>query len=217
MTTIGTIGIRRVALGLAAASCAFAAASAPALAHQFTANATPATTRGPGEGLQQLTLKPFTIKCAAATSTGKITASPSPTLLDEVKYTKCKTDTLPAKFVTPIDYEYNAEGFVSIVNPATVEIKVSGIECVVTIPDQRIPGEEEGKSAIYTTELIPTTQLKKFPSGFRDRLVLHNRFKEISYDLSGGLCEELEEKEHSEGTGSGVLRDEIASGSLGWE
>jgi hypothetical protein len=193
---------------------------APAAAHQFTVTAspTPAITRGPGEGLQQLKLNPFTIKCLTATSTGKVLESPSPTLLDNVTYTKCTSYTLPVKFLTPVDYEYNAEGFASIVNTTVIEIKVSQINCVITIPQQRIPGEEEGgKSVAYTDELVSTTQLKKFPTGFRQRLVLHNSFKEIAYKLSGGLCEGLEEKEHVGGTGSGVLRDEIIAGNLGWE
>jgi hypothetical protein len=202
--------------GLATAVCAFVASTAPALAHQFTAKSAPAAIRGPGEGLQQLTLKPFTIKCYQATTKGTIKETPAQTFIDEVKYTKCKTYSLSVKFLTPVVYEYNAEGFVNVASPATFEVQ--GIKCIVSIPDQRIPGEEaEGKSAIYSVELVPTTQLKQFPSGFRERLVVRNRFKEIAYSMSGGLCEEFTEKEHTEGMGSGVLRAEIAGGSLGWE
>jgi len=202
--------------GLATMACAFVAIATPALAHQFTAKPAPAAIRGPGEGLQQLTLTPFTIKCYQATSKGTIKETPAQTFIDEVKYTKCKTYSLPVKFLTPVTYEYNAEGFVSIASPATFEVQ--GIKCIVSVPDQRIPGEEaEGKSAIYTVELIPTIQLKQFPSGFRERIVVRNRFKEISYSMSGGLCEAFAEKEHAEGMGSGVLRAEIAGGSLGWE
>jgi hypothetical protein len=214
--------ISKMLFGILATVGLFAAIAASASARQFTVTdgSAPAVTRGPGEGLQQLTLTPFTVRCQTATSTGKITASATPTLFDDVTYTKCTTYTLPVKFLTPVDYEYNAEGFASIVNPVALQLKVGGISCLIEIPNQRIPGEEEEgvrKSAIYSTEFLPTNQFRKFPTGFRERIVIRNRFSGIVYSLSGGLCEGLEEKEHEEGTGSGILRDEITTASLGWE
>lgn len=207
-------------IGILAVASVCGAFAASALAHEFTASYAPAVTRGPGEGLQQLTLTPFTIRCNEARSAGSITATSSPSLIDEVKYTKCTTYTLPVKFLTPVVYEYTAEGFAYIANTVALELKVGGISCLIKLPNQRIPGEEiEGqrKSVIFSDELVPTTQLKKFPTGFRELIVIRNRFSGITYSLSGGLCEGLEEKEHSEGTGSGVIRDEIINGDLGWK
>ena len=205
-----------------AATGMLASVTSSASAHQFivTDTTTPVVTRGAGEGLQQLTLTPFTVRCNEAHSTGSVASSPTETVLDKVTYTKCTTYTLPVKFLTPVDYEYTAGGFAAIANTVALQLKVGGISCLIEIPNQTIPGEiEEGtrKSVVYTDELVPTTQLKKFPTGLRERMVIHNRFAGITYSLSGGLCEGLEEKEHSEGTGSGVIRDEIINGSLGWE
>lgn len=212
-----------VAMLAVAGMLATTATASARVAHVFTSNTTPAATRGPGEGVQQFTLTPFTIDCNEAHGVGQITGSPTQTLFNEVKYTKCTTFTLPVKFVTPIDYEYNAEGYATIVNTAALELSVGGIRCKLNIPDQTIPGElEEGtpKSVFYSVEQIPVLhEMKIFPTGFRERIVIHNRFRGISYSLSGGLCEGLEEKEHSdEGTGSGVFIDEITKldGSLSW-
>jgi hypothetical protein len=107
----------KIAVGLAMAALALSAT--PALAHEFIS--TGGATKGVGEE-QIFKLGPFKIECASATSRGSAVAGSSQTLFSSIKMRKCTTAAslggnpiaLKTKFLTPLDVEYHANGFVEI-------------------------------------------------------------------------------------------------------
>ena len=154
--------VSRATAALALTACAFAISAAPALAHEFIS--TPlGKTKVVGLGEQVFKLGPFTIKCDKAKSTvagNQTTESPSNTFFAQVKFTKCVTEakvgsepiTLKTRFITPMAFEYHANGFAMIgeeveemlgpvrIVGGSIEIHVATIKCDVIIEEQTVPG-----------------------------------------------------------------------------
>jgi len=152
----------KIAVGLVVMSLAVGAA--PAMAHEFISSGGP--TKGKGEE-QLFKLGPFRIECARATVNGSAAAGSSQTLFSEIKMHRCETFAslggneieLKTKFVTPLDVEYHANGFVEIGSEGeeiegnatllggSVELKIKTLKCVITLPEQTLP-----KAAVKKTE-----------------------------------------------------------------
>ena len=188
------------------------------MAEEFTASSTGAT-KGTTIGTQVFRLKPITVRCTKGKSTGTITAVKSPTLVDEVKYSRCTAFGTPVTFLTPVAFEFNSNGTVKIIN--TVEIRIPAIKCTATIEPQALPKEPTSKlKPISYSNLTFKGKGKRFEKQFpngQKKLVIGAKVvnrEGIAYSLSGGLCSELEEPSGEEGSYSGELLDELVEGEL---
>jgi hypothetical protein len=218
---------------------------AAAAAHEFTGS-TSEEVRVTGVGAQEFTFKPFKITCEKAKSvkTGNDVAWPSPTLYVEVKYSGCeakdatfhKVELPPVKttFSTPVDYEYHANGFVEsgansestseIKNAGYVEINLKGeFKCDITWEPQTIPSKalkrpaEEYGAAIYEKFEEKTENLKSFPLGVQDKLLIKNDLTKMTFEVEEGICELFETTEGKSGSYVGTLQAGLKKGNLGWE
>jgi len=230
---------------LAAAACAVAIIAAPASAHQFTGSV-PGEVHVEGVGPQSFSFKPFKITCEGAKSvkSGNSVTWPSPILYVAIKYSKCTTAAgkfhkveLPpirTQFATPVDLEYHANRFVEsgaeseslgeIKNAGSVVISVKGaFKCVLSWEPQTIPLKaikkptEEYEAASFEKEEFKTENLKLFPLGIQDKLLIANNLKHMKFTLEEGICEEFETTESKSGAYTGTLRAELKKGNLGWE
>jgi len=238
-------------LALVGAAFACAALAGPAMAHQFNSNVASGEPRAAGravEGVeepQKFTFRPFRLSCERARSNrlSKETTFPSPTLFLEVKYSKCKTFVgkfktveLPGaktKFLTPVSFQYHANGYVEIGgaaegeigNAGEVEIEIGApFKCRIKVAPQTLPSkaikhsEEEFTAATFEKEEAKTENLRKFPSGIQDKLLIHNQLGRIKYSfepLEGGICEVLELPEEGKtGAYSGTLDAEVKNANL---
>jgi hypothetical protein len=83
------------------------------------------------------------------------------------------------------------------------------------VPVKAVRKPEGEFSAVgFSNEEVPTTQLKRFPSGFQTKLVITNALKGMEYSYGEGQCEEIE-KEGKSAQAKGSLLDEIHGGNLG--
>lgn len=268
----------RIALGLAAALCAFGTFAAPALAKKekkevvfgkFTASypfgpeitpTAPAATKGIGE-LYSLELAKGALRISSCAkelkSTGQVTSQSSNTIVQNITFNGCfakvnlnkeiTEEIKVPKFVLGMEFYSNGSAVagqpseVKIVKPSTVTIQIGKKgACSVTIPAQTIPTkaevkpEREFEAAFYETEMEPAN-VKKFPSGFQEKLDVEMEFSKIeSWVKPGAHCiygpgeEGAFDKE--EGTpafgyvvyGKGTLEAEleeitIKNGNLGFE
>jgi len=201
----------------------------------------PGKLAGVSEGPQEFVFSPFTIICESATSKGAITANLSDTMFETVKYADCTTPLRIGKEVveTPVkfgavQYEYNANGFledgsesestVRLVNPGSVLIKVKHLgACLIEWEAQTLPEkaeEDPGKvygDAVFTPFVVSNPNLKAFPTEEQTKLKITNNFKDLEYEIEGGLCEQLETTSGEKGKAHGVLNTELKDGDLSWE
>jgi hypothetical protein len=176
------------------------------IAGQTISEATPATTKGHGE-VSEFRLGPWEITCESELkSKGKVIAERSENFFTEVSFKGCTTkqkvgkggveETKKLKFSKGIDFEFHANGSanigkseseVRILNPTSVSVKAAGDKCKLIVPAQTLPIQaeknpnQEFEYAEYGTETEPVekSQLKKFPSGIRERLDITMEFKKI--------------------------------------
>jgi hypothetical protein len=225
--------MRHFKIAAVLAVAALAVSAAPALAHEFISTGGP--TKGRGEE-QIFRLGPFKIECAKATAKGSTVAGSSPTLFASIKPQKCATEAkiggnpifLKTHFVTPLDIEYHANGFVEIGSEGeeiageavllggSVELKIHTIKCVLTLPEQTLPRaaekkpENEFEAATYSNEEEERGK-RKF-----DKVAIFNEFKGIHFEYGEGQCADFnasEEERHS-GKFEGELIEEVRGGSL---
>ncbi|MGA2319400.1 MAG: hypothetical protein ABSG95_01485 [Solirubrobacteraceae bacterium] len=214
------MGQARRIIAVAAALGAIAVAAAPAYAvktketGKFTGTGSP---RAKAEGEQEFSFKPFKITCEKAKGKGEAEVSATELSLS-VKYSGCKAEAklgkvditeVSAKFKAPVALTYSAAGKISIAEP--IEISIGGaVKCKLTVESVT----EVGK-ATYETKEETTENLKKFPTGIQDKLLITNGLRKLSYTREGGLCAYLT----SEGKGSytGALLAEVKNGNLGYE
>jgi hypothetical protein len=235
----------RGAIALLAAAGALGSVATTASAHQFTGS-TSEEVRAEGVGTQEFAFKPFTIACEAAKSvkTEDDVTFPSPALYLAVKYSHCltknakfhKVELPPVKttFITPVDYELHANGFVetgaesestsSVENAGAVEISMKGaFKCIISWAPQTVPVKaikkpaEQFESALFEKDEETTENLKRFPLGVQDKLLIKSDLKRMTFELSEGICEEFESTEGKTGSYAGTLRAELRKGNLGWE
>ncbi len=159
----------KMAMGIAAAVCAFGAASVTAAsAHTFKASkgngvtispGTPASTAGRGVGESTFKFGGIKINCATAKAKGKVSSEEFKEFASEVHYSECfteikfgKEEVAQAKTKFPaVTYVFHANGFVETgteteeeegevhISGGEVAVVVSGLKCVVTWPAQTVP------------------------------------------------------------------------------
>jgi hypothetical protein len=168
--------------------------------------AEPASTRGKG-GVTEINLAGtgLIIKSCekALKSTGMVESESSETFLQNITFSKCKAsislnkspitaeETIPP-FTLGMEFHSNksvvlgeaGESEVKVVRPSNLSIKIGKTPCVVEIPSQTIPVKAEKKpegeyeAASYETTKEPA-KLKKFPSGFQEKLNIEMEFKKV--------------------------------------
>jgi hypothetical protein len=165
----------------------------------------PALAKGHGE-LDVLSLADGALhieECEDVKSRGEVTEESSETLFQNVTFAHCLatiplgkglTEQLPVpKFTLGLEFRSNksvelGEGAPSeteIVKPSTVVIPIGKkAPCAVTIPQQIVPSkaatkaEREYGAAAYTTEKEEAS-LKKFPSGYQEKLEIDMEFVKV--------------------------------------
>jgi hypothetical protein len=215
----------RLTLTLAVTACVLAVAATPALAEpHFTS--TGQKTTGKSLGPQSFTLAAFKITCEKATAkSGETTPLESETFATSVRFIKCKTRAklgeneffLPTKFQGPVVFEYKAsglgleigpegeeeEGSVTINTGGAIEIKVSAIKCLISVPYQTLPVKiKKTNPLIFASfENVPT------PKGMKtvNELEIKNTFKQIHFEfenaVEAGQCSEFKASEEERKTG----------------
>lgn len=154
------------------------------------------------------------IKCANAKGTGTAPAegTPSPTLTVKVTYQKCtytgtgateiKGEAPHATFLgqkeNPATFKYYVGGEKSgeVNLESSIEIKLAGPKCIVTIPSQESEPFGSYVPAKYSNSSIEIGTKKQekeeFPSGFRNRLIIENAI--VVHPLSKPEEKEIPEK-----------------------
>jgi len=235
----------RKALVAAFALLALAVFATPAVAqkepnpHKFvgTENGEPKYT---GEG--EFELKPFLVECGKAKgkSTGPV-MFPTKTLATVVKYSECEAEATIGKAeysfehvkVTPVTYNYHANGFVEIGSGGTVtagklegagpiEISVKGaFKCTIdveagTYPVGAVNKPESEFEAVKFTNSEEMIEKGKMPLTIK-RLGIENALTRVPYEMEGEFCEALPKTEFTNGKINGELTGEIKKGQLSWE
>jgi hypothetical protein len=211
----------RTAIGLAAVACVLGAGVASATAAEFE------STGGGTKGLsisknEEFQVWPMTIDCQKAATKGSIAAGKSESFTTEVKYSFCTTFGGSLKVaVSPGDFEYNANGIVTITAPITITPSI--LKCHYEIPAQAGFAKE---SVLFGDVTDFASTVKKFPDG-QDKIQVQSLLKGMHYTAVGWPCtgpktseekkegKELEE-EGEEGKFSGKLEEEVVGGSLTW-
>jgi hypothetical protein len=235
----------RKALTAAVALLALAVFAAPASAlkepnpHKFVG------TEG-GEprfsGEAEFELKPFFVECGKARgkSPGPVTF-PSKTLTAVMKFGECEAEATVAKAeyefehvkVSPITFNYHANGFVEIGSGGTVkegklegagpiEITVKGpFKCTISIEPGTVPAgaiakpEAEFEAVTFTNH--EETVLKGKTSTLIKKLGINNALSRMHYELEGEFCEALPNTEFTNGKMEGLFEGEIKKGQLARE
>jgi hypothetical protein len=142
----------------------------------------------------------------------------------------------------PVKFVYHYRGFVELGSGETeaeVEVgsgdatfQIAGKVCKIDWPRQTVPAnalkkpEEVFSTAVYSNKYVPVEEkfLKKFPSGFQQRLVIANEFKGMEWHYEEGQClgeggfeEGVKKEEGKSATYKGSLEEEVIGGNLGFE
>jgi hypothetical protein len=231
---------------LAVGALAFGATSAvaktePPNPHKFVGspNAEP---KVKGES-ETFTLKPFTVTCEKARSIkgGPALSFPSKTLTTTVKFSECEAEAtvdkaeyeLKAKFLTPVTFNFHANGAVEMGSGGTVkegklegataiEIALSGVfKCTIDVEPGIYPIQEVNKpeaefgSAKYTNKEETIVKGKK--SVLLKTLGITTALEKVPYELEGEFCEALPKTEFTNGQFEGSLVAEIKKGDISRE
>lgn len=142
----------------------------------------------------------------------------------------------------PVKFVYHVNGFAELgsgeveseveVGSGAATFSIGGKVCKIDWPHQTVPAkavklpDEPYSAAVYSDKEVPveTTQLRKFPSGFQQRLVIANEFKGMEWHYEEGKClgeggfeEGTKQEEGKTGLYRGSLEEEITGGNLGFE
>jgi hypothetical protein len=168
--------------------------------------ATPATARGHGE-LTEISLAggALTItECGKELkSTGKVEQESSETFFQNIVFSHCFAQVKLEKsgfvgrqkvnsFTLGLEFHSNKsavlgqgeESEVKVVTPSSISVKIGKFPCTVIIPSQTVPSkaarkpEAEYEAATYETEKEPAN-IKKFPSGFQEKLDIEMEFNKV--------------------------------------
>jgi hypothetical protein len=148
------------------------------------------------------------------------------------------------KKAEPIKFVYHVNGFAEIGTGETVSevevgsgeanFKISGKICKINWPRQTVPAvaekkpSEEFSAAVYSNNFVPVEETlankNKFPSGFQQKLVITNAFKNMAWKLEEGQCageggfeEEAKTLEAKTGLYKGAIEEMVIGGNLGFE
>jgi hypothetical protein len=234
MTKLRTMLIAGVAmLSLAVAGPAMASG-------EFISTGGP--TKGTGEE-QFFHLGPFKITCGKVkASAGTATPLASPTYNTSLKFSKCSTLAflgqnpieLKTRFLTPMDVEYNGNGFVetgeefeqdgegfATLAGGTIELKVPALRshepgpknCIITMPTQTVPKKAITKPGNQFEEWSYSNEEETVGNHTFTELLLENEWKGISFEYGGGQCESFKssEEERHIGTFTGELLEKVAA------
>ncbi|HEX3693206.1 MAG TPA: hypothetical protein VHU13_07670 [Solirubrobacteraceae bacterium] len=226
--------------------CVAAVTVAPASAHQFTASALksafPLRVKGVGVGNQMFKFGKIELECETSTAKGTIASSPVSALKVEANFKECKVPiTVWGEHVSTtahlqVELLYSAEGLArngfglaeGAPNP-TLEVGSGSVSigfantggCKVIWPAQSIPAKPSTSypvAALFSNEMTPAGNLKLFPSGFQQKLVIASEFKGMLYQIEEkGLCSEFSNVEKNNGRYNGQLQLEVSGGNLGFE
>jgi hypothetical protein len=159
----------------------------------------------------------FTFECEKLGSQASVTSERSTTFKTELKFKKCTASrrlsngfierNLKVKIGPGFEIEFHANGAASvgqeegnelkITKGTSIAVKIRGGQCGIRIPAQTIPdrgGEElhEAEEAFYSGEREPTTKLKLYPNGFKERLEVEWEIKGMTVEVptaAGSGCE----------------------------
>jgi hypothetical protein len=238
-SVLASAGLALSVLALAATPALAGKRSAEAPnAHQFVASANVAP-KFTGE--VELDLKPFEVECEKAKSTSATSAFPSKTLTTVVKFGECEAEAelhgaeyeFKAKFLSPVTFNYHANGVVEIGAGGTVnegklegageiEIAVKGpFKCTIDIPAGTYPATslkhpEAQYEAAKFTNLEETIETGK-GSVLEKKLGIATALSKVPYEFEGEFCEAWPKTEFTKGTLASSLVGEIKKGTLGWE
>ncbi len=236
----------RTMVGLAVVAGALLVLAAPVSAHEFTASAFnkafPLKTKGIGTGTQTFKLGKVEFECAVAKARGIVSESPTPVLKVSVKYAECESHTKfyaqqsfpKIHFRNRVEYLYHQNGFAEIgaggeiespsIGSSPIEIVIAQTGgCKLLWPAQTVPfkaeikPDEEYSAVLFSNNEITAENLKKFPTGFQQKLVVTNELKNMAYEIEPvGLCEGWEKTEGKIGLDTGALELETIGGDLGF-
>lgn len=245
--------MRRLLLAAAVAAITLAVMAVPAGARKKAAQTTVAhkfigsenvEARVAATGEQEFAFKPFAVTCEKAKSSkaGQATTWPSESLFTVVKYSGCTaTSSLPgmeelelkAKFLTPVDLNFNADGYVEagaegklsegkLQNAGEIEIALSGpFKCTIDVEPGVFPangGVKPGKTfevAKYANEEVKVEKGSKV--SVKHKVAITTAITKMAYELEGEFCEALDKTEGKAGTYTGDLLAELPKGNLSWE
>jgi hypothetical protein len=146
------------------------------------------------------------------------------------------------KKTEPVKFVYHVNGFVELgseeveseveVGSGAASFTVGGKVCKISWPAQIVPAKAAVNAngtysaATYSTKEVPVEvkKIKQFPSGFQDRLVIQNEFKNMAWSYEEGQClgEGGFEKTapHEEGKSAiynGTLEETLNAGNLSFK
>ncbi len=228
-------------LALAAAPAVAKKKAEPLNPHQFVGSAG-VEPKFAGESAE-LALKPFTVTCGKerSTTSGVTPTFPSKTLTAVVKFSECEAEAtlskaeyeLKAKFLSPVTFNYRANGVVEVGAGGTVkegklegagaiEIALKGaFKCTIDIEAGTYPAsslkkpEAEFEAAKFENK--EETIEKGKGSVVVKKLGINTALTKLPYELEGEFCEALPKTEYKTGSFTGSLVAEIKKGDIGWE
>jgi hypothetical protein len=136
--------------------------------------------------------------------------------------------------MTPVDFEFHANGFVEtgaesessseVENAGAVEVSMKGaFKCIISWEPQTIPVKALKKpagqfeAALFEKDEEKVENLKRFPLGVQDKVLIKSDLKSMDFELDEGICEEFEATEGKTGSYAGTLRAQLNKGNLGLE
>gem|GEM_PF-1692987 len=218
-----------------------AEAAKPGVADKFTGTEM-AEARLAATGAQRFTFGPFTVACEQAKSvkSGAAQSWPSVSLFAELRFSGCSAVAklprlgeleLKAKFLAPVDLNFNANGFVEagaggkpanggLDGAGPIEIALSGpVKCTIDVEAGTFPGQAiKRPGAAYDAALYkPEVKLGEAGrAGAKDELGITTALSRMAYELEGEFCEAFPKTEGRAGSYSGSLLAELPKGGLGW-
>ncbi|SRR5579871_6369975 len=149
---------------------------------------------------------PFAFRCASLSSKAIVPWERSESFLTEIKFKKCEigrhltkgiTEWSKAKVGSGFEMEFHAngsatvgktEGEATIKKGTTFTVDAKGAQCKIQIPEQTVPTkaenhpEKEFEAAEYAT-FEEEEPVKKFPSGFQDRLEIEWNLSHVTFQI----------------------------------
>lgn len=205
------------------------------------------------EAMQEFKLGAFKILCYSAHSKGIITETSSDVFQTTTKYSRCgwypKLNSLHVRATfskSGLTVRYHSNGYTEAVGNGSGEeieytkaelletaatIKISATKlCTIVIPEQTIPVRavkhptDSFSAAVYKKDPVANENMRKFPTGIQQRLIVENEFKEMTFVYTGeeaqcSTAEEFEKLKEEEGGAQGgryrgTLEEEVPGGDL---
>ncbi len=187
MHRVGMVGRALVAVLVYSA---FAAGLASA--HEFVASKA-GTTKDKQLNVQKFKTSAGVFECKKETSEGSVVAGSQKTTIEKLKYTECTAFGFGVN-VSEAEFEFNAEGTVTIKKLVTLEVPLA--ECNVTLPTT-------GNSNLKTVTYKNNT----------GKVEIKSLYKSMTYGATGGTCGEP----GNNGEYNGNSEVELVGGTLEWK